>query len=226
MNLPTVVEVRNLTDVVKGIVSATGRATPDVIDFEMGKVLEACVRMTPAAQVAKINNRMENREWGVHNVIYTPKRTNRRRTREPVNKYKYSWKYPDAVWRQITEQRKASLEYKLARRGLSKQSWFKLAEELGLEIKVPGYVRKIPLNIQKNFQTERRQTEDSYFLSVVNAQPTINRIGGERIARKAIAGRINYFKTNLAKGVLNEADKVARAYPGLVKVTAPGGELE
>ena len=109
--------------------------------------------------------------------------------------------------------------------GISKQSWAMLADMAGLKIKVPKKVQKIPSKFYRNFEVTKRRVQGSYSITLVNAQPTVNRLGARRIVQRAIEGRAKYFARNLEKGGLSRMKDFEKAYPGL-KITAPQGELE
>jgi hypothetical protein len=228
MNAPSIVSFRNLSDVILGLSKASGTAIPDICDNEMARILEKSISLTPAAKVAKIRANAESREWGMHKTGIPPKRTFKGKLSPGgYKRYKYGNKYPDQVWAKISDQRKASVLEKIARRGLSKQSWLKLAQLLDLDVKATKLVQKLPANFAGNFAVSRNRGDGKYSVNIRNAQPTVNRIGGSRILKKAVAGRVKFFETNIRNGVLSEMDKFAKAYPGIVNVAAPmGGQLQ
>lgn len=212
--------------IVQGLAQISGAAIPRVVDFEMGKILGKCVSSTPSATEDSIIANARGREWGTHKTGFVPRRKFRGQpTKNGFKKYKYANRYPDALWNEIARQRLASIQSKIGHINLSKQSWLKLAEMLGLEIKAAAKVRKMPQNFNANFNTSRVKGEGSYSVSISNNQPTVKAIGGRGILEKAVAGRAMYFQKNLEKGVLEDMAAFARAYPGLV-VTAPGGGLQ
>jgi len=212
--------------IIQGLAQTSGAAIPRVVDFEMGKILSKCVSSTPSATEEKIIQNARSREWGTHNTGFTPKR--KFRGTEPAvgyKKYKYSNRYPNALWNEISRQRLASIESRIGHMNLSKQSWLKLAEMLGIEIKAPVKVRKTPQNFNVNFNTSRVKSDSSYSISISNNQPTIKAIGGRGILDKAVSGRMMYFQKNIENGVLEDLAAFAKSYPGLT-ITAPAGGLQ
>lgn len=226
MTINSTSSIRNLSDVIRGLSEASGKSIPVVIDNEMGRILEKCVSLTPAATESKIVANALDRQWGTHSTKFQPKRPFRGNSPAAgFKKYKYSNRYPDALWEEISNQRLASIERRIGHMNLSKQSWLKLAEMLGLEIKATTKVRKMPQNFNQNFNVTRSGgTEGEYFVSILNAQPTINRIGGKGIVKKAIAGRVGYFQKNLETGAMESLAALAKSYPGL-KINSAGGAL-
>ena len=216
---PSTVLFSNLSDMIQGLSKISGASMPKVVDFEMGKI-------TPAATESKIVANALDRQWGTHAVSFTPKRKFRG-TAPAVGykKYKYANRYPDQLWDEISKQRLASIEKRIGHMNLSKQSWLKLAQMLGIEIKAVAKVRNTPQNFNSNFNTSRIANETTYSITISNNQPTVKAVGGRGILKKAVAGRAGYFKKNLEKGVMDDMAEFAKAYKGLT-VTAPGGQLE
>ena len=202
----TTFTVNNLSQTAQKLSEASGRPMKDVAEYESARIIEACIRGTPAAKIAKIEARQGKRLYGVHNAGRGRK------------KYKYTNRFPDPVWAKISEDRKKSLLRKIENRGLSKESWLKLAKAAGFDVKAPAYVQKISSNHPENASFTRTESDSSVKLSFKNSQPTIQKIGGQRILKRAVAGRVKYFQKNLEKGVFESIDKVAKAYPGLVKI--------
>lgn len=223
VNIPSTASIRNLSDVIRGLSAVSGKAIPKVIDHEMERTLEKCISLTPAANVEKIQQNFDSRQF----TTFDKKRF-RISGKGMYGKQKkpHGNRYPDALWNAILEARKKSLIKKISLRGLSKQSWFRLAEMLGYTAKVAKYVSRIPARFNSNFDVSRTVNDGSYIVGIRNAQPTINRIGGKGIVKRAISGRVNYFRKNMENGVLDDMEKFSKAYPGLVKINTTGGLLE
>jgi hypothetical protein len=128
-------------------------------------------------------------------------------------------RYPDALWARIEAARKKSLHRKIKARGLSKQSWWLLAARAGLQINAPGFVKKAvastTLTYPENFTARQVNRRDEVGIFFSNAQPTVPWAGGQRALRKAINGRVGFFRRNLKLGVFKDMKKIAVAYPGL-----------
>jgi len=231
MTISSTSSIRNLSDVIRGLSEASGSTVQNVVDFEMGKVLEKCVALTPAASIAKIADNYATRQWttGYPGSFVIDRRMKKYRIagsgRYGKQKKDHRNRYPDWLWSELQGAQRQSEEKAILLRGLSKQSWLRLAEMLGYTIKATKYVQKIPNNFNQNFNVTRSGGKSGeYFVGILNAQPTINRIGGKRIVKKAVAGRVGYFKRNMENGVLADAAKLAKAYPGLHVMQ--GGQME
>lgn len=227
MNVPTTVSFKNMSDVIRGLAKVSGESVPRIVDFEASKVLEKCISLTPASNEAKITANALDREWGNHKLQYIPKRKFRGKlSKNGFKRYRYDNRYPDPVWTQISEQRLASIRKRVPRAGLSKASWYRLAQVAGLTVKAPNYVKNAKPKIDANAAVRRVRQTGVYSINFRNAQPTIQKIGGTQILRRALNGRAAYFRKNMEKGVLDDMAKFAKAYPGLVTVHPIGGQLE
>jgi hypothetical protein len=109
---------------------------------EVGKVLEAAAKFTPAVQVNRLRLRYENAQYSAQpRTLYTPKRpTGATLTKRGYVKYFLANRYPNTLWSAISARRKARLLKLLGARGLAKKSWWKIANALGIKISVPAYV--------------------------------------------------------------------------------------
>ncbi len=201
------IDTRNINSAMHSLARYTGASLPDVVEFETSKVIEGAIRHTDAATVGKIRDHENSRDFRTLDAGHGRKT------------YNLNWRYPDAVWRQIEQARKTSLERKLKARGLSKQSWQMLADLLGLVVKAPAFVRRAVastgLSYPQNARVRRSRTADKFGIWLSNAQPTVAAINGRAALLKAINGRVAYFFTNLRKGTFTDLAKIAARYPGL-----------
>ena len=226
MDIQSSCSMINLSKMLAMLAEVSGQAIPDIIEHEVGKVLEKCISLTPSATEASVVKSVTEREFGMHKTGIEPKRPFKGKlTKKGYKRYAYKNRFPDAVWNEICKQRIESMNRRMSYIGISKQSWAMLADMAGLKIKVPKKVQKIPSKFYRNFEVTKRRVQGSYSITLVNAQPTVNRLGARRIVQRAIEGRAKYFARNLEKGVLSRMKDFEKAYPGL-KITAPQGELE
>jgi hypothetical protein len=197
----------------------------EIMLYEIGKILEAWLRLVPAASVGKIRASYDEAIFSAQPAgLYTPKsgREGVKLTKHGFVKYFLMNRYPDALWNDMSERRKASLLRKLGARGLAKQSVWQIAvERLGLKISAPGYVAGALASTGKRYpentsvRLERRTGRLQ--ISFTNSQPTINqeRVGGRRALQQAIDNRVRYFMTNIARGVFDDVKNIAKRYPGM-----------
>lgn len=204
--MTTTFDTSNLTRACAALATMAGVERNRAIDYEAVKVLEAAVRFTPAAKAAKIRDSVERRPF----------------TTLDGKRYKLSHRYPDALWRRLEAQKKQGLQRKLRARGLSKQSWQRVADAIGLRVSASGLVVKALASDGKshpeNFRATRLRAGARYGLTFENAQPTVQSrfVRGRAALRRAIAGRVKYFERNLRLGVLTDIREIARAYKGLL----------
>lgn len=187
----------------------------DVIDFEVARVLEKALEKTEAADRAKIRARVKSRaKFEVHGTAYW---TSFRGKPQRV---------PNAVWAEIGAKRARSLARKLAKVGLTKQSFLLLARLLRQDINAPAYVRQARAEfqsaaVQGNVSIVRSGGGNKYGLRINNQIPTLDVPGtqGRRAFFAALQGRIGFYRMNVAKGVFDSVESIAKKYR--VKVRNP-----
>lgn len=174
-----------------------------IIDFEVGKVVEGALRRTETATSTSIRASAASKQWTTLNG----------------KKYKLAWRVPSPTWRDIAAARRAVLDAKLAARGLAKRSWLALGEALGVTVEAPGYVTTAKAKNHtsgENVSVDRKSSPDGYGLRIDNSSPLLRWTEGRQAFFAAVAGRIEFFKRNLRSGVFGDLDKAARKYRGLV----------
>lgn len=175
----------------------------EVITAEVGKVLEATLAKTKAASLSKIRTAHQQKEWTTVNG----------------KRYRLTNRYPNAVWSQVGDYRKAALARKLAARGMAKQSWLALAKKLGVTIAAPGYVQNATVpNVDnaQNVSTERNDGEKSFGIRIENGSPLLTFADARQAFFAALAGRERFYFNNLKRGVFNDLKTIAAKYPGIV----------
>lgn len=193
---------------------------------EVGKVMEAAVKFTPAIQVQKARMQHESAQFSSQPAsMYSPKSKGPRNIK--TNKkgggyivYYLGNRYPNQLWGAMSGRRRAKLARILGARGLAKKSWLRIAEELGIAIKAPGFVRKAIATTQKQYpdiSTRVQKSQSQIRIDITNAQPTVNipRVGGAKALRLAISGRVKFYEQNVMRLVFNDVAKIAKAYPGI-----------
>lgn len=182
-----------------------------IVDYEMGRVLNRSLALTGAASEEKIKERWRGKRvitlLGKKQVLVNPK-TGR------------AQKFPDATWELVKRERAAGIARTLAKIGISKATWAALAEKLGQEITVPAYVRAAGqrAGISRYVSIERRETGPSYGVAIINggSKLTYSPPAGREALFTAFAGRIGFYRKNMAEGVFDSIHKIAAKYKGLV----------
>lgn len=181
----------------------TGQSKAAVIDAEATAILNKTISKVPAANVARIRAYYAEREY----VTYEKTR------------YFLKNRYPDYLWKELQTYLKQRMNQRIAGRGLAKQSFLKIGQQLRLPVEAPDYVHVATARGRPVYQqvlgTRKSTGPANAALRIYNASP-LNRWVQARVAiMSAIGGRINFFVTNLKKGVFDDMRKVAAKYPGL-----------
>ena len=183
-----------------------------VIDYEVAKILEKTISLTGKADRNKIQSRVKNRT----SFMIGDKRWVTRDW-----KTGQGWRLPDAVWMAVEAKRARSLVRKLNKIGLSKNSWWLLAQKAGFIIEVPAYVASARAQFQDvttNVSVIRQTLDGNYGIQIENRMPILrfDPVGGTQALFAAVAGRINFFKKNVQHGVFKDIESIAQKYPGLI----------
>jgi len=173
-----------------------------IVDGEVGKILEAALKKTDTATVASIRLNSESKEWTTYNG----------------KKYNLLWRYPNELWSGIKAMRKADLMRRIAARGLTKRSFHALGLTFGQNIKAPAFVQTavVPGHTSaQNVASQRKTSTTGYGLRIENHSPILRYAHARQAFFAAVAGRVSFFTRNLAKGVFNDLKQVQAKYPGI-----------
>ncbi len=227
----TTVNTDKFNAICRQISNLSGASYEQVVKAEVGKVLEAAIKFTPALKIGKIRARFANAEYSQQPPgLYSPKTARSGDIKLSKNgsiKYFLGNRYPNALWRAIQKRRKDRLASIIGARGLAQQSWLKIAVALGIKIDHPAYVDKAIASTGKNYidtSAKKFANAEVCRILVENAQPTVNAIGGGRALQRALAGRVKFFEQNVAHAVFSDISKIARAYPGLAVKVPPAAD--
>lgn len=183
----------------------TGMTAETVIRSEAKAVIARALSLTKSAKIRKIRERDFGKLWF---TVFG-------------KKYKSEWRVSDSVWAELLRIRRERLANKLAARGISKQSWQRLAAKLGEPIAAPAFVgrAKTPTGADPSSHVFAREhhSRDRYSIELVNDWDSVKTFGagGRRAMQVAITGRASFFRRNLKAGVFDDMKQVSRAYPGL-----------
>lgn len=211
----TAVEIDKFNAAVGELSRVAGRARWDVLASEAEAILRKVITLTPVAKVAGIRARMlPVHQGGTKLWTFYPANT------ATGKLYNLENKYPTPLWNAINAQIRTRLAEKVVRRGLSRNSWWLMAEKMGISIEVPGYIRKVEVkgvDLRSNVSAIRGTSRTGKAtLGGTNAQPTIaGPLRGQSILDRAIRGRVRYFEENLRRGVFADVAQIAKKYPGL-----------
>lgn len=180
-----------------------------LVKSEAAAVMAAAMSRTRSANAAKMRASVDNREW----VTFDGKRY------KMGERSGEGWHLPDPLWAQLKQYRANRLAIKQAARGMSKQTWYRLAAALrpGLTT-VPAYVvsanyrgRQYPENVS----SLEGSTPAGYILTLLNASPIVQYAGGQWALLGAMQGRLSYFRRNMAHRAFQTYESRAKKYPGI-----------
>lgn len=190
------------------IAKAAGVTYEQVVKSETQKILEAAARNTIAAQVQKIEADIQSRfARTVDNKTYLM----RGHPNAPRG-----WKLRDDAWAAVQAQIAASRKRRKEARGLSKKSWKQLAERLGFDIDVPGYVASATTkngDYPEDAKARENREGSDFSITLQNSRTYSSSVYDA--IRKAMNGREKFFKENLKTGVFKSIETIAAKYPGL-----------
>ncbi len=202
-----------------------------VVAFEVGRVMERALDLTPAAKRGPLIRHWSDDQFTAQpDTMYKPKsltawqvRAMARRSGKKGNLLTYFLfnRYPDELYNKIQARRLASLTRQIGAIGLAKQSWLRIAQQLGQTIKYPAWVERAISVTGKvhpeNTSTKRTETTKKIQIDITNAMPLVNlpTVNGARALRIAISGRIGFFNKNISFRVFNDAAKIVKKYPGM-----------
>jgi hypothetical protein len=228
MEVNVTVNTKGMEAACAALAKLTGKSMQDVVDAELAKILDKTIDGVPSANAAAIRRKFAAAQYSAQSpTLYIPTtragskaRANARRTKNGKILYNLNNRYPLALWSAIQRSRTKSLQAKLLAIGLSKKSFWLIGRALGLPVKGGRFTQAIAStgkNYPQDIAVSRKSTSDGIQVSFINAQPTVNtpRVGGARALQNAINGRVQFFTTNVKKGVFNSMAQIARAYPGL-----------
>lgn len=226
MEVSCQVDTRNFEAACLALAKISGRSIEAVVNAELGKVIDRTIELTPAAQVNKIRSRHETAEFTAQPPdLYEPVTPEGREHRSIAHRtskgkilYYLKNRYPNPLWGRIEHRRSESLRRQIGAIGLAKKSWWNIAKALGLPVKGGRFVSALATTgkeYPENFSTSKSVRETDIAVAFINAQPTVNAIGGARALQAAINGRVKYFLYGVKKGAFDSMEKIARQYPGL-----------
>lgn len=179
-----------------------------IVDGEVAKVLEKTLAGTKVATRASINDSIKRTEWTTFPAKWNGGGGKR---------YLLSNHYPNALWSRIQSQMAASLARKVAAIGAARKSWWAMGVRLGYSIADRGSSKAVipGHTADENVSVLREASEGNYMLTVKNDSPLMRWTDGRRAFFSAIAGRVGFFRQNLARGVFNDLKAVQAKYPGI-----------
>lgn len=182
-----------------------------VVDTIALRVTTGALRGTRAAKVASIRRSHEGATF----------------TTMDGKLYKLSnYFHNDALWSRIQNKRAASLQTKLAARGLAKQSWAHLGAKISATARSgPRAPAPVPAYVASANYKGRQYPEDAstfssgdgrgYSRTIVNASPLMPGARGETALYRSMQGEELYYQRLCANRFYQSAATRAAKYPGI-----------
>jgi len=134
--------------------------------------------------------------------------------------------WSDARWAkyQVRERERLAMEQKRYRealdaRGLAHKTWNQIAEALGLDLKIPQWVKsaKDPRGVSRQEGLAAKIIDQAVcIVEIVNRNPlVVGKLDGEAILAGALRDREKAFMIDVEKGVFEDMERRAKRYPGI-----------
>jgi hypothetical protein len=222
VNLTHKVNIRGFGDMVRHIRANSDKTLEQILAQEAKGLLTTMVRRSPAASRKSIEFRENQRKF----VTYRGKKYRIRGVGRYGNqKHEHANRYPDMIWAGLMSLRRQSVARKMIARGLLKQSWLQIGDDLGLPVTAPAFVRKARA-ATAGFSGKRGRGDSNVLLRriktglgqragfkwfrkiiLTNFSQVARVTGGRRLLNQVIASRVRQFR----RGIQEEFKKLARA---------------
>lgn len=186
-----------------------GRTTKmqEVVDYEVGRIVNQAIRKTTRATIRSIRRSQQERPpWRTYDLGRGQK------------KYYLENRYPNAVWAKIQARLRETLAMKFQARELARRVWVEIIRKLGQRIEATGQAQSAKSGTfvaSSAAGVERFRQEGAYAVEIENSYGKNRWVGAAQALFSAIAGRRKYFERNVATGVFNDLQQVAKKYPGI-----------
>lgn len=244
--MPVIVDTSNLNAFCKKIAATPGLGVKawDVMLYEVGKILESCVRLTTREKVDKIRrsiafkNRTLNEKGSRTPILYFTKaglgwfldapgegyegvakgRKIGGKTFHPTTEFFHygnpRWARYQSFLAQLKD-KQIDVREVIGRAG---KSWVQMADDAGIALTgIPGYVRNArPFKGNTKVHGFAAQSRGLWLKMTNQHSLLLGTIDGNRILQTSINGRYKYFLKNMEHAVFEDVKTVARAYPALI----------
>lgn len=228
------------------LATLSGKTFEHVLIDQTAALLKVCLRMTPAARSAAIVKRISRENDHVQfpsghiisiwkkagSTMFLDDSTWDKRGKAPRQVGSgMTWhdmtkrRWSDARWARYQAYQAELKNYQkdpkaaLRARGISKQSWLQIAQDLGIDLDAPKYVKNAtPSNgkTYKNGIARKFLDVAAAYIEIANDNYlVVKRLNGWGIVQKAINTRLRAFQIETEKGVFDDLATRAKRYPGI-----------
>ena len=240
----TSLDSRQFDAMVAHLAELTGADLAKVIKAEAASILGKTLQKTGVSTAKLVAQKYTYKEGGKgsENAFTIPfVRLNGRKVRTRSIKRKGMWVQQkkgkvwkadklNPEWKQLQAELKRLMKRAKSRRGLSKATWVRVAQgaKLGqLKPKPPAYVMQAlqgftsRLKSSNSGKVVKENMGQVYYVQVKNYSKTAmapkakKGPGGYGAFKQAMRGRVDHFNYSMAKGTFDNAEKMAKKYPGI-----------
>ncbi len=249
MSVTWSLDARGITAMCHDLAAMSGKSFEHVIVDQTHALLKLALKFTPSAPVGNIIRRVqranENVSFDGGEVIawlrkaqcyafldvstFRPRSGGKKPTRLINGK---SWHLMDSHHRWSADRnarfarfqaaavlKRKDIQKAIQARGLAKRTWIQIAEDLGIDMNAPGYIRGAKASngrFYKNGTATKLLQAASVFIDIKNDNPgVVDRLNGQALLERAIATRTRAFEIETQKGVFEDVAARAKRYPGI-----------
>lgn len=246
MNINVTLDTTGFRSVCEDLAKISGRDFQTVVKAQVALVLKRCISGTPAANKKKLKEKadrikafsymyLKNKDGT--KFVLNPKRNPTLKffkMQSPkdgverlyaLNDPKRRWS--NAIWQKMIGNKafwdsiaSSRAEGLMGARGLSKQTWFKMAQKLKIDsqIKAPKYVLAAKQRSKKQYDNQdayEKSKGKEYVATVVQKYRFLTSGKYRSMLQNAIKSRRLAFNRELKKGLFDDIKKRAQRYPGI-----------
>jgi hypothetical protein len=230
-------------DMLNDLTHLTGKSLSKVIKSEASNILGKALQKTGVSTAWLVKMKYTYTEHGDNAMTIPFVRLNGRKVRVRSIKKKgmmvqqkkgWVWKADriNPQWKELQKELKRLLKRAQSRKGLSKGTWIRIQETAKLpplKPKPPAYAMKAARGFTQRLKSSvgGKQVHEkggvTYYITIKNFSTTAmakstgkaKGPGGYGAFKRAMRGRVDHFNYSMAKGTFDQADKMARKYPGI-----------
>jgi hypothetical protein len=197
------VDVSIFSKMCADLARVSARKFEPTVRHEVSKVIQTAMRGTKVAVAGKIRKRFKTSRF-----VHFDGKT-----------YYLGNLYSDELWAAVQVMRRDSLAKKLKARGLARQSWWLMGQQI-LPFDAPAFVKDALASSGRehpeNIEVKAEGSNKRFTLEITNDQPTvlIDQVNGRRAFINAVNKRTSFYRQNLRRGVFDNIANIAKKYPG------------
>lgn len=126
-------------------------------------------------------------------------------------------RHPNWLWRELTKRRRASLEERLAKIGLSAKHWWQIGRILGLPVQAPQQVRNAKNDRPFTVNAKKEGRGNLFIIQGGNfSKLSVKHARGHQALGSAVRSRATTFNAALRDRAKGKVDAINKRYPSLM----------